>query len=1082
MASLISPGVSVTVIDESQYQPTATGTVAYVLLATDQDKLNPAGTTATYTTKANAGKLIKITSQRELVTGFGGINFQVDSSGNPIHAHELNEYGLLAAYSALGVSNQVYIQRADVNLSELVGTSIRPTGNASDGAYWLDVSTGGTNWGITEWTETGFVLQTPTVITDTAQLTSGVPLASVGAIGSYAVNTVSSSNPIYYKRWDNTWALVGSDEWQLAVPSLVGTPTTQTLTIGRKLRINNVNVTLSGTTVTSAAADINSALSGKNVTATVNVAGQLELRINSLAAETGNLSIPSGTLRVEKGGTSTIGGVDTAVELGLLTSTSANLVTFNGPTVAFDTYRNTPAWRTSDVTPRPYGSVWLKTSATGNGANWGIKKYSTLLDSWVVQAAPLYTSDTAAIQGLDLVGGGSQLGVGTVYVKYDNTPTTTELATARLYVKNVSGLVNITGTTPTSPIVFDANDAFTMEVSVPGSTVTQTATINLSSTTAASLVGDILAVNLPNIVASVTTAGAISISHLAGGTINFTQTSGTPLADAGLTNDSNMQVITAGTVYLASPFTPLTYTFSTTAPFSNPADGTLWYYNSAVEVDIMIHDGGNGWKGYKNVANDARGYDLSATDPLGPILAAAQPTTQVAGAQLVPGDLWIDTGDLENYPVIYRYTGAVWELLDNTDQVSADGVLFADARWSTNDSTDPIVDAIPSIVDLASSNYLDSDAPDYQLYSRGTILFNTRRSGYGVKRFESEWFSGEANPPTEVGTWVSNSGVDQNLVPYFGHKAVRNVIVEAMKSAIESSVSLREEQVQFNLICVPGYPELITNMITLNNDRKQTAFIIGDSPLTLNSSSSQIEAWASNQNLAQDNSIDGLVSSSEYLGVFYPSGLGTDLGGESVVVPPSHMMLRTILRSDNVSYPWFAPAGVRRGLIDNVSSIGYVDTTDGNSFRSIGVTAGLRDVLYTQRVNPITVLPGVGLVNYGQKTRAASTSAMDRINVARLVVYLRKVLDEVARPFIFEPNDTITRNQVKQAFESVLNDVVAKRGIYDYLVVCDTSNNTPDRIDRNELYIDIAIEPVKAIEFIYIPVRLKNTGGIAAGI
>ena len=78
--------------------------------------------------------------------------------------------------------------------------------------------------------------------------------------------------------------------------------------------------------------------------------------------------------------------------------------------------------------------------------------------------------------------------------------------------------------------------------------------------------------------------------------------------------------------------------------------------------------------------------------------------------------------------------------------------------------------------------------------------------------------------------------------------------------------------------------------------------------------------------------------------------------------------------------------------------------------------------------------------------------------------------------FIFEPNDTITRNQVKSAFESVLNDLVAKRGLYDYLVVCDTTNNTPDRIDRNELYVDIAIKPVKAIEFVYIPVRIVNTG------
>jgi hypothetical protein len=1076
MASLISPGVSVSIIDQSQYQPTAAGTVAYVLLASDQDKVNPDGTIATYTTKANASKLVKITSQRELVTGFGSINFQLDSSGNPIHAHELNEYGLLAAYSALGVSNQVYIQRADVNLSELAGTSIRPTGNATDGTYWLDLAS--TTAGVYEWTETGFVLQTPTIITDTAQLSGSVPLASVGTIGAYASVATSTSNPLYYKRYDNTWVLVGSDAWKTAVPTIVGTASSPALTIGHKLVINGVNVTLTGTTVTSAASDITAA-SITGVIATVNDIGQLEIRANGLAASSGNVSLPNGNVTIAKG--TTIGATDCAANLGLISSNiSVTSVTVAGPSLAFDSYRNAPAWRTSDVLPRPVGSVWLKTSATGNGANWGIKVYNALSDSWNLLAAPLYSSDTAAIQGLDLVGGGGQLGVGTVYVRYDVLSDTT--TTFKPYVKNVTGIVKVTGTTPVSPLVFTSGNTFKMEVSIPGSDATLFDIITLSGTTAASLVGDILAVGLPNIVASIETSGAISISHLAGGTITFTYLTGTPLTTAGIINDSNIQVVSAGSVYLASPFTPLTYTYSTTTPYSNPADGTLWYYNSALEVDIMINDG-SGWKGYKNVANDARGYNLGLTDALGPILSASKPTTQVSGSQLVPGDLWIDTGDLENYPVIYRYTDtSVWELLNNTDQVSTDSVLFADARWSYNGSTDPVVADIPSIVSLATSNYIDSDAPDYRLYARGTLLFNTRRSGYGVKRFESSWFANDSVPPAEVGTWVSNSGVDANLVPYFGHKAVRNVIVEAMKSAIESSVALREEQVQFNLICAPGYPELISNMITLNNDRKQTAFIIGDSPLTLNSASTQIEAWASNQNLAQDNGVDGLVSSSEYLGVFYPSGLGTDLGGESVVVPPSHMMLRTMIRSDNVSYPWFAPAGVRRGLIDNVSSIGYVDITDGNSFRSIGVTAGLRDVLYTQRVNPLTVLPGVGLVNYGQKTRAASTSAMDRINVARLVCYLRKVLDEVARPFIFEPNDTITRNQVKQAFESVLNDVVAKRGIYDYLVVCDTSNNTPDRIDRNELYIDIAIEPVKAIEFIYIPVRLKNTGSIASGV
>jgi phage tail sheath protein FI len=97
-----------------------------------------------------------------------------------------------------------------------------------------------------------------------------------------------------------------------------------------------------------------------------------------------------------------------------------------------------------------------------------------------------------------------------------------------------------------------------------------------------------------------------------------------------------------------------------------------------------------------------------------------------------------------------------------------------------------------------------------------------------------------------------------------------------------------------------------------------------------------------------------------------------------------------------------------------------------------------------------------------------------------LVIYLRSQLNRLAKPYIFEPNDKITRDEIKQQVESVMLELVGQRALYDYLVVCDESNNTPTRIDRNELYVDIAIEPVKAVEFIYIPIRLKNTGEIAA--
>jgi phage tail sheath protein FI len=101
---------------------------------------------------------------------------------------------------------------------------------------------------------------------------------------------------------------------------------------------------------------------------------------------------------------------------------------------------------------------------------------------------------------------------------------------------------------------------------------------------------------------------------------------------------------------------------------------------------------------------------------------------------------------------------------------------------------------------------------------------------------------------------------------------------------------------------------------------------------------------------------------------------------------------------------------------------------------------------------------------------------MDRINVVRLVAYLRRVLRKGAVPFVFEPNDQITRDNLKSAADGILNDVMSKRGLYDFATLSNDSNNTADRIDRNELYLDVAIKPVKSAEFIYIPIRVVSTG------
>ena len=310
-----------------------------------------------------------------------------------------------------------------------------------------------------------------------------------------------------------------------------------------------------------------------------------------------------------------------------------------------------------------------------------------------------------------------------------------------------------------------------------------------------------------------------------------------------------------------------------------------------------------------------------------------------------------------------------------------------------------------------------------------------------------------------------------------GRKAQRAVIVEAMKSTVASTDELREEQREFNILAAPGYPELITNLEELNGDRKEPAFVVGDTPFRLEPTSTELTNWANNTAGAADNGEDGLVTTDSFTGVYYPSGLSTSLAGDSIAVPPSHMMMRTIAFNDQVAFPWFAPAGIRRGAVDNASNVGYINSE--GEFETQAISEGIRDSLYSVNINPISFVTGSGLVCFGQKTRQLTASALDRVNVARLVAFVRLNLDKIARPFIFEPNDSLTRNEIKQAVESFMLELTAQRALTDFAVVCDETNNTAARIDKNELYVDIAIEPTKAVEFIFIPVRLKNTGEIA---
>lgn len=299
--------------------------------------------------------------------------------------------------------------------------------------------------------------------------------------------------------------------------------------------------------------------------------------------------------------------------------------------------------------------------------------------------------------------------------------------------------------------------------------------------------------------------------------------------------------------------------------------------------------------------------------------------------------------------------------------------------------------------------------------------------------------------------------------------AARRVsVVTALQATINSNTDIRSETYEYNLILCPGFHETVDEMVALSVDVMDEAFVIGDTPMTM--SPEDVVVWAAT--VARRTSTN--------LAYYYPPALASNLDGADCYIAASGTALRTITYSDNVSELWFAPAGTRRGLVSGVSDVGYITGTPGTAttFVSTALNQGQRDNLYKYftNINPIVFFPGRGIIVWGQKTSAPDASALDRINVRRLMDYVKRQLRKNTMSYVFEPNDQLTRDNLKATVDSFLGDLIVKRGLYDFATVCDESNNTPDRIDRNEMYIDVALKPVRAAEFIYIPIRIVATG------
>ena len=208
---------------------------------------------------------------------------------------------------------------------------------------------------------------------------------------------------------------------------------------------------------------------------------------------------------------------------------------------------------------------------------------------------------------------------------------------------------------------------------------------------------------------------------------------------------------------------------------------------------------------------------------------------------------------------------------------------------------------------------------------------------------------------------------------------------------------------------------------------------------------------------------------SSYTATYWPWLQTQSATGKNVWIPASTVIPGVYAFTDGAAAPWFAPAGLTRGGIPNVIQA------------ERKLTRAQRDTLYSANVNPIATFPGSGISVFGQKTLQKKKSALDRVNVRRLLIELKKFVGDVSRTLVFEQNTERTRGRFLAQVNPYLASVVNRQGLYAYRVVMDETNNTSDTIDRNQLIGQIYIQPAKTVEFVILDFTIEPTGGVTFG-
>jgi len=296
-------------------------------------------------------------------------------------------------------------------------------------------------------------------------------------------------------------------------------------------------------------------------------------------------------------------------------------------------------------------------------------------------------------------------------------------------------------------------------------------------------------------------------------------------------------------------------------------------------------------------------------------------------------------------------------------------------------------------------------------------------------------------------------------------KGKKNNIVKSFRSAVDIMTDPMSSRI--NILAIPGMRDTFITDYTMDKCKDYSMAIYLMDMLNYDKNAKRLFDDSSEKVDVRESAeqFESRALDNNYTATYFPDVYLSDpVNRQNVKVPPSVVALGALAFNDKVAYPWFAPAGFNRGALDAVANV------------DVRLNAGDRDALYDARINPIAVFPSGGFVIFGQKTLQMAKSALDRVNVRRLLLEVKRLVTAVANKLLFEQNNSATRSRFVNQVTPLLALVQAQAGVEQFRVVCDDTNNNSEDIESNKMNGRIVVVPTRAVEFIAIDFIVTNSG------